>query len=131
MMQQTSELARSATVEELPDPSSTEAASPGAVGGTGEAYEIIFNRQGDFAALTDAENFLKARGFSHGPLQGSAPIGVMLGIDHHVPKWRYLGDMQEWLHGIIDSDNYRAGPVILRIREDAPEAVIEAFRRSP
>jgi len=94
----------------------------------------IFDREGNFAALDDAEIFLAERGFSYALLDGSSPIGVMftgIGNKHHyVPKWRHI-EREEigWLHGRLESDNWRAGPVILRIRKDAPAAVLEAVRR--
>lgn len=90
----------------------------------------VFDRQGDFAALKDAEDWLRPRGFSFGALQGAAPIAVMFG-DIHVPKWRHLGDDVEWLHGRLDSKNWRAGPVTLTIRKDAPADVIHAFHWQP
>lgn len=117
------ELARSAPVNEVTDIAGD---LPKETGGTDEAFQKVFDAKGDFAALTEAEKFITERGFSFGALQGAAPIAIMLG-EIHVPKWRYLGEDVEWLHGRLDSDNWRAGPVTLSIRKDAPQAVIDAI----
>lgn len=141
-------ISRPASVE-LPPPAPEKSGTSSADGGAGyESFNVrtgdggrttypapapltkIFDAKGDHAALKEAEAFLKARGFLFGEIDGAKPIAVMLG--GFVPKWRYIEpEGLEWLHGRLDSINWRAGPVTLRIRKDAPSDVLEAFHSNP
>lgn len=84
----------------------------------------------EFEALNEARSFLAAHGFSVGSLQRGAPIGVMFG-DYKIAKWRNLDseDIAD-LHGRLESKNgsFRTGPITLRIRSDAPQAVHDALK---
>lgn len=94
--------------------------------------EKVFDQAGEFAAFKAAQAWLKARGFSVGSLMRGAPIGIMLG-DVKIAKWRNLdAEDRADLHGIMTTPtySYREGPVTVRIRRDAPAAVIEAFLQS-
>lgn len=94
----------------------------------GKAFRI-FRAEGDFAALNEARQFLAAHGFSVGPEQRGAPIGVMLG-DVTIAKWRNLdAEEREDLHGqlwTVDG-SFRSGPVFLDIRDDCPASVFAAL----
>lgn len=89
----------------------------------------VFDGIGDYGGLRAAEAWLKARGFSVGQEQSGHPIGVLLG-EVTIGKWRSLSaeDITD-LHGRLTTPtlSYRAGPVTLTMRPDAPSAVIEAF----
>ena len=84
----------------------------------------------DFGALDAARNYLKARGFSCGSLQGREPVGVLLG-DVVIGKWRNLdAEDRADLHGMLTSPDFRSGAVTVSIRPDAPQTVIDAFLSS-
>lgn len=89
----------------------------------------LFSDAGEYAALNAAVAWLKARGFSVGQEQSGHPIGIMLG-EVTIGKWRSLSaeDITD-LHGRLTTPtlSYRAGPVTLTMRPDAPRAVVEAF----
>lgn len=101
---------------------------------TETADDATFAAEGTFAALHDAERFLRAAGFSTGSLQRGAPIAVMFG-DYAVSKWRGLSSAERKAsHGILytDSGSFREGPVRLRLTKNCPaegrEAIAAALR---
>lgn len=76
-----------------------------------------------FSALTEAQAYLKERGFSFGELCVPAPIGVMYGRCV-IPKWRNIDPAEiDQLHGTITGD-HRNGPVKLSIFYTAPSVAI-------
>lgn len=76
-----------------------------------------------FSALTEAQAYLKERGFSFGELCVPAPIGVMFGRCA-IPKWRNIDPAEiETLHGTITGD-HRNGPVKLSLFWNAPAIAI-------
>lgn len=86
-----------------------------------------------FSALRAAEAWLKDRGFSYGPQQGRAPIGILLGFCT-IAKWFKLdAEEKNDLHGqiVCKAGNFRSGPVTAYIRRDAPHDVVEAFNTDP
>ncbi len=84
----------------------------------------------DFWNKTAAEIYLKSRGFSVGPQEGSNPIGVYFGRAN-IAKWSKIDpESMNDLHGKLEAENgdWRRGAVTISIRPDAPSSVIEAFR---
>ncbi|WP_439392383.1 hypothetical protein ACRQ5Q_22570 [Bradyrhizobium sp. PMVTL-01] len=76
-----------------------------------------------FSALTEAQAYLKERGFSFGQLCVPSPIGVMHGRCA-IPKWRHLTpDEIDMLHGTLTGD-HRNGPVKLSLFWSAPSVAI-------
>ena len=75
----------------------------------------VFNKTGDFAAISEAQKWLKDEGYSFGSMQREAPIGIMKG-DYSISKWRGLSrqDIAE-LDGVIEGIDKRNGPVTITI----------------
>lgn len=92
-------------------------------------YTRTFSAKEEWRASSDAERYLEARGFSHGPQQGGNSIGILLG-DSIIPKWTMLSAEDKTdLHGLMEAElgNFRFGPVTVWLRPDAPSSVVEAF----
>lgn len=85
----------------------------------------------DWSALNEAQDYLRARGFSYGPTCVSHKSGVMYGRGWHIAKWRNLTPLeQHQCHGVIESkagDSWRHGPLTLRIYYHAPAFAIAAI----
>lgn len=77
--------------------------------------EITFNDAGDFQAINAAREWLKANGFSYGPMCMDMPIGILKG-KWLIAKWRNLTIKErKQLHGQITSKDFREGPVVIQI----------------
>lgn len=85
----------------------------------------VFAQKGDFAASRAAESYLRARGFSVGPLERGSPRGVMLNsrdTEWVVAKWHNLSPAERTAcHGEITGDA-RHGPITVRVWTDNAEA---------
>ena len=78
-------------------------------------WEKVFANEGEWRAIEAARAWLKERGYSIGEMQGSAPMGVMLG-DFDIAKWRNLTPTEIGaLDGKIEGDK-RNGPVTVRLK---------------
>jgi hypothetical protein len=78
----------------------------------------IFNRPGDFVAISDAIKWCADRGVSCGSMQRDEPIGLIVG-NFNISKWRNLSNRdRKELHGTITGDK-RNGPVTVSILENA------------
>lgn len=76
--------------------------------------EISFNEKGMFESYYKACGWLDKNNYSYGSMCGSGVnIGILKG-DHCISKWRNLTNFQiTQLDGIMYSDNYREGEVII------------------
>jgi hypothetical protein len=89
-------------------------------------HERHFPDLGDFAACHAAEIWLSKHGFSVGRMQGKHPRGVLFG-EYDIQKWRNLRSHERAsLHATLLGD-MRNGPVTVRLHEDAPLYVLQAF----
>lgn len=84
----------------------------------------------DFSALNDAQEFLKARGFSFGSPCSENGVdkaqGVMFGTGWQIAKWRDLSaEDQARLHGTLTGPR-RKGPIRVAIFWEAPAFAIAA-----
>lgn len=85
----------------------------------------------DFATMREAEDYLKARGFSVGRMQGPAPRGILFGnVD--IQKWRNLDSadraaLHGWIirYGTVPPYGERAH---ITIYEHAPDEAHAAIR---
>jgi len=89
----------------------------------------VFSEPGDFAALNEAEDFLRERGFSVGSSQRGAHRGIMFG-DYGISKWRNLSKQEQAeLHGVIRVGDHRYGPVYVDLYETAPAEAHDAWHK--
>lgn len=92
-------------------------------------HGILFDRAGDFAALRDAEDFLREAGFSVGSIQRGLPTAVMYG-DYSIAKWRNLdAEERQATHATLSGDN-RNGPLTFRLLPAAPKEAVVALARA-
>lgn len=92
-------------------------------------HGIVFDREGDFAALYDAQDFLRDAGFSVGSTQRGLPTAVMFG-DWSVSKWGNLNrDERRETHATLSGDN-RNGPLTFRLLPAAPDEAIAALAKA-
>lgn len=83
--------------------------------------EVLFDQEGDFAAVSAAEQWCKERGISVGRMQRNSPRGLKYG-DFDIAKWHNLGRAdQVGMDGQMTSGDMRAGPVLVVVRP-APAA---------
>ncbi len=91
--------------------------------------EITFDKVGTFSALYAAQAWLRENGYSFGSLCVGMPIGILKGT-WSIAKWRNLtGKEREQLDGQLTSDDFREGPVVLRLKESATDEEIKAGTR--
>ncbi len=91
-----------------------------------DRFGIVFYAMGTWAALREAEAFLKGAGFSIGSGQRGAPTAVMFG-DYLVSKWKNLNhDERRETHATLTGDN-REGPLTLRLLPAAPDEAVKAI----
>ena len=91
-----------------------------------ERFNITFTATGDFAALNQAEAFLRKAGFSLGSPQRGAPTACMFG-DYAISKWRNLDqDERRETHATLTGDN-RNGPLTFRLLPAAPDEAVQAI----
>lgn len=87
----------------------------------------IFDDAGDFVAWNSAETWLERRGFSVGSMQAHSPTGFMYG-EYSIAKWRNMNKLERaTLHGTINADSARNGPVTLRLGPLASRDAVKAF----
>lgn len=91
--------------------------------------EIEFAQVGDFSAVNAAKNWLREHGFSYGSMCMDMPIGILKG-DWCIAKWRNLtAKERNQLDGKLISTDFRAGPVILQLKEPATtEELVSGLR---
>jgi len=78
---------------------------------------VRFDSDATFGAVYEAERWLTEQGISYGSSQGDAPVGLMRG-DVLIAKWRNLSQQERAeLDGTMESANFRAGPVFVRLRD--------------
>jgi hypothetical protein len=91
------------------------------------AFQKVFTGPGAFEAYYDAQDWLKARGFSCGSGQRGAPSGLLFG-DFTIAKWKNLTLAQRLgCHGELTGD-HRHGPVTVTLFRHAPQDAIAAAR---
>lgn len=72
----------------------------------------LFTQKGDFAAIHAAESYCKSKGFSVGRMDGDSPIALVKRSMNYIAKWHNLShEDRESLDGIIESEDFREGPV--------------------
>lgn len=90
-----------------------------------------FDQPGLFAALSEAERYLSARGLTSGPPQKNEPIAISLDY-RQLSKWRDLSRTdRDRLDGEIrpaPGGSMRAGPVLVEIYDHCA-AALAAFQR--
>lgn len=94
------------------------------------AFSRRFRCSGDFAAMHEAEEFLRDHGFSVGPAQGNDNRGIMFG-PYAIAKWHNLNAQdQRAPHGVM-AGNMQDGPVTVMIFADAPAEALQAIKQTP
>lgn len=83
-------------------------------------FEKTFKAGEDFAAHSEAIEFLKRFGYSVGSMQRTEPIGVALG-DCDISKWRNLGPDVTELDGVMVSESFRNGDVTVYLSKQVEE----------
>ena len=79
-------------------------------------FERTFTGAKAFGAINAARSWLKDRGYSVGSMCGKEPMGIRIG-DHAIHKWRNLHPSEKAaLDGTIESENFRDGPVVVRLK---------------
>lgn len=87
-----------------------------------------FEAPGRFQAMIAAEELLRARGFSIGPMQGTFARGIRFGRCV-IAKWNDMGAQQRLtLHGRLTGD-MALGPVTVEIFNTAPAEALDALAR--
>lgn len=127
------------TLSKSADPSSPAETEPRATQSSLVArgdFQVVFHHYGDFAAFAACEAWLKARGFSVGPLMGNSPVGIVHGAGIIIAKWKNLsGEDLNDLHAKIMPANIaasmRGGPVKVILRSTVHSDVAAAFRSDP
>ena len=91
--------------------------------------EINFNQVGDFEAYHAACTWCKDNGYSYGSMQRDAPMGILKG-DWCIAKWRNLTPKERsQLDGQITSNDFRAGPVTIKLKDAPLPEEIESGKR--
>lgn len=91
--------------------------------------EIQFNQDGDFNAIYAAKKWLREHGYSYGSMCRGMPIGILKG-DWCIAKWRNLTTIERYqLDGQINSSDFRAGPVTIKLKDDPSLEEIENGER--
>lgn len=90
---------------------------------------ITFTDPADWAAKDAAEKWCADRGISVGRLQANMPRGLLFGV-HDIQKWRNLTLRQRrQLDGTMLAENFRRGPVTVRLSYDIDPAPVGADQR--
>jgi hypothetical protein len=85
-----------------------------------------FETKGDFEAFNQANAFLRAHGFSHGPGSIELPQGVMFGA-YFIAKWPSITAAdRDALDGLMSGDG-RNGPITVEIYSTAPPDALAAI----
>ena len=88
-----------------------------------------FECAGEWAAWSEAVEWLESRGFSVGRMQRGSPIGCLFGY-YDIQKWRNLNEAERVaLHVLVTADDWRNGPVTLTLGPTASREAVAAFMR--
>lgn len=83
---------------------------------------IEFNEVGTFQALRAAEAWCNEHGISVGQSCATGPTALLFGTYDWIAKWRNLTPQErDEVHGTMDG-NFREGPVVITLRDEAIEA---------
>lgn len=82
-------------------------------------FEKVFQNTGDaFSGLRDAQNWLKEKGFSYGPLCFTEPVGIIKG-ERRIEKWKNLPSQDRAiLDGVLISGDFRSSYVTVFLIEE-------------
>lgn len=79
---------------------------------------VVFDNEGDFAAMYAAEDWCAKHGLSVGSSERGKPRGILFG-DYAIAKWHNLRQAdRDALHGTMTGD-MRSGPVTVAVDEHA------------
>lgn len=86
-------------------------------------FKLTFKGDGtSFSATTEAEKWLRERGFSIGSMCMGEPRGLLREQGVWIHKWRNLSSAdKELLDGVITSDNHRDGEVTVNLNKNPDE----------
>jgi hypothetical protein len=80
---------------------------------------IEFNKPGTFQALYEARAWCQENGISVGQSSAMGPTGLLFGKFGWIAKWGNLAPQERSdLHGTM-SGEFREGPVVIVLRDDA------------
>lgn len=81
---------------------------------TSDALPVVFEGDGsDFSAARQAEQWIRARGWSVGPTDRSHIRAVMFGPDWVIAKWRNLTECERGRTDAVLQGSGRKGPLTL------------------
>ena len=81
-----------------------------------EPFQKVFDQQGTWAALHEAQEWLTLNGYSYSSTCSMGPVGILKG-DYVIAKWHNLSRKERAeLDGTLDG-NFREGPLVLRLKE--------------
>ena len=88
-----------------------------------EPFTKEFVGEGVFAALYEAEGWLRAHGYSFGSLCVPQPVAIMLG-DYQIAKWKNLTQNERnQADGTMTALCFRTGPVKVTLKQAPREDV--------